>query len=201
VHCVTSVLPPDRLRLDLPVDADSLVADVETLPAEAWVPHFNTRQYSGDWSGVPLRMVGGRPDRLFPEPGSDAPPTDTPWLAQCPGAWHFLASLDCPVLSARFLRLGVGAEVTEHRDNRLGYADGEVRLHVPVTTGPGASFRLAGSEVVMRPGECWYVDVNEPHAVANRGTAARVHLVVDARLDQWLDQVFQRSLAPAPPQA
>ncbi len=199
--CVSSVLPPDRLRLDLPVDAAALVADVEGLPHHAWVPHFNTAQYSGDWSGVPLRMVGGRPDRLFPEPGSDAPPTDTPWLAHCPGAAAFLGSLQCPVLSARLLRLGVGAEVTEHRDNRLGYADGEVRLHVPVTTGPGARFRLSGSEVLMRTGECWYVDVNEPHAVANRGECPRVHLVVDARLDHWLDRVFQRSLAATPQQA
>ena len=191
---MTSRLPPDRLRLDLPVDADALIADVETLPADAWVPHFNTQQYSGDWSGVPLVMVGGRPDRLFPEPNSEDPPSPTPWLGRCPGVAALLGSLACPVLSARLLRLGPGAQVTEHRDNRLGYADGEVRLHVPVTTGPGATFRLSGSVVLMRPGECWYVDVNEPHAVANHGSVARVHLVVDAVLDEWLDQVFQRSL-------
>lgn len=200
MHCVTSLLPPDHLRLDLPVDAGALVADVEGLPDDAWVPHFNTAQYSGDWSGAPLRMVGGRPDRLFPEPGSDAPPSDTPWLKRCPGVAALLGALACPVLSARFLRLGPGAQVTEHRDHRLGYADGEVRLHVPVTTGPGASFRLSGAEIAMAPGECWYVDVNEPHSVANRGTSPRVHLVVDAVLDEWLDRVFQRSLAtPADP--
>jgi hypothetical protein len=187
-------LPTDRLLLDLPVDAAALLTDVEGLPDEAWVPHFNTGQYSGDWSGVPLHMVGGRADRLFPEPGSDAAPTDTPWLARCPGVAAFLATLGCPVLSARFLRLGVGAEVTEHRDDRLGYADGEVRLHVPITTDPGVSFRLSGTELAMRPGECWYVDVNEPHAVANHGTGARVHLVVDVRLVNWLVEVFQRSL-------
>ena len=195
--CVGSQLPPDHLRLDLPVDAGALVADLDRLPADAWVPHFNTQQYSGDWSGVPLVMVGGRPDRLFPEPNSDAPPTATPRLAECPGSAAFLAGLECPVLSARLLRLGPGAEVTEHRDNRLGYADGEVRLHLPVTTGPGASFRLARREIAMAPGECWYVDVNELHAVANHGSAPRVHLVVDAQLDEWLDRVFQRSLVSA----
>ena len=73
-----------------------------------------------------------------------------------------------------------------HSDFALGYEDGEVRLHVPITTNPGARFRHNGAELSMRPGECWYVNVNRPHAVANDGEADRVHLVVDCLVNDWL---------------
>jgi len=185
---------PDRLRLAIPVDADALLADVEGLPEAAWVPHFNTSYYFGDWSGVPLRMVGGRADRLFPEPNSDVAPTDTPVLARCPGVRALLASMTCETTSVRFLRLGPGAAVREHRDDRLGYEDGEVRLHVPVTTGPDNEFLLNGTRIDMAPGECWYVNVNHPHAVANRGTLPRIHLVLDCVVDDWLDQTIRKAL-------
>jgi hypothetical protein len=94
------------------------------------------------------------------------------------------------VRSARLLRLGPGASVREHRDYRLGYEDGEVRLHIPVVTGPGAEFHLSGEPVEMAAGECWYVNVNQPHRVANSGAGSRVHLVVDHVVDGWVDDAF-----------
>jgi hypothetical protein len=188
---VRDVEVPDRLRLPVPVDAAALVADADGLPEDAWVPHFNTSYYTGDWSGVPLRIVGGRADRLFPEPGLNAPASDTPVLARCPGVVALLAAMPCETTSVRFLRLGPGAAVREHRDNRLGYEDGEVRLHVPVTTGPDNEFLLNGTRIEMSAGECWYVNVNHPHAVANRGGSARVHLVLDCLVNPWLDRTIQ----------
>jgi mannose-6-phosphate isomerase-like protein (cupin superfamily) len=80
--------------------------------------------------------------------------------------------------------------VREHRDDRLGFADGEARLHVPVHTGPEAEFLLNGRQVAMAAGECWYVDVSQPHAVANRGNAPRVHLVIDCVVDEWLERAI-----------
>jgi hypothetical protein len=185
---------PDRLRLTLPVDLEALRRDVDDLDEDDWVAHFNTSYYTGDWSGVPLRIVGGRADRLFPDPTLDEPASDTPVLARCPGVAALLATIPSETTSVRFLRLGPGAAVREHRDNRLGYEDGEVRLHIPVTTGPDNEFLLNGSRIDMRAGDCWYVNVNHPHAVSNRGTVPRVHLVLDCVVDQWLDQTIRGAL-------
>ena len=41
-----------RIRLPLLFDPAPLQADVAALPADDWVPHFNTSYYEGDWSGV-----------------------------------------------------------------------------------------------------------------------------------------------------
>jgi hypothetical protein len=38
----------------------------------------------------------------------------------------------------------------------------------------------------MRPGECWYLRLSEPHRVDNDGHDERVHLVFDARVNDWL---------------
>jgi quercetin dioxygenase-like cupin family protein len=65
-----------------------------------------------------------------------------------------------------------------------------VRLHIPVVTGAEAEFHLSGEPVVMSPGECWYVNVNEPHRVANGGATPRIHLVVDHVVDAWVDTAF-----------
>jgi hypothetical protein len=42
----------------------------------------------------------------------------------------------------------------------------------------------------MKEGECWYHNFNLPHRVANRGTADRVHLVLDCVLNDWLREVL-----------
>jgi len=60
------------IRLPLRFDAAPLQADVAALPAEDWVPHFNTRYYQGDWSGVGLRTIGGGARELYPDPNPRA---------------------------------------------------------------------------------------------------------------------------------
>src|SRR5262249_41039644 len=37
-----------------------------------------------------------------------------------------------------------------------------------------------------------YVDVRQPHRVSNRGSRARVHLVIDADVNDWLRDLFAR---------
>ncbi|MFL6241303.1 MAG: aspartyl/asparaginyl beta-hydroxylase domain-containing protein [Actinomycetes bacterium] len=177
---------PYAVKLGLRFDAAALADDVERLRVEDWVPHFNTSYYVGDWSGTSLRSVGGRADRLYPDPAAQDPYGDTEVLDRCPAIRDLLDSLSCELTAVRLLRLGPGARVREHRDYRLGFDDGEVRLHVPVVTGPDAEFVLAGEPLVMAPGECWYVNVNQMHSVANVGSTQRVHLVADCVVNAWL---------------
>jgi hypothetical protein len=191
-------MPPSRTSARLPwvFDASRLRADVEALGPDAWVPHFNTGYYEGDWSGVALRAVGGQVGRLYPDPTAQAAYADTPLLARCPYTAEVVATFRCPLLAARFLRLGPGSRIREHRDLNLGYEDGEVRIHVPVTSGPGVEFRLDRRPVPMAEGEAWYLDLNLPHGVVNSGPTARVHLVVDCVVDDWLDRVLAAALGP-----
>lgn len=184
-----------KARLPLTFDSHALRADAEGLAVDDWVPHFNTAYYEGDWSGVALRSVGGVARQLYPDPAAEAPFADTPLLARCPGVKRVLAAFPCPLLAVRFLRLGPGSAIREHRDYNLGFADGEVRIHVPVTTGPDVEFRLDGEPVDMAEGEAWYLDLNLPHAVVNRGSAPRVHLVLDCVVDGWLRPVLEKALA------
>lgn len=183
-----------KARLPWRFDAALLRADVDGLDPGDWVPHFNTAYYEGDWSGAALRSVGGRAGQLYPDPAGATPFADTPLLARCPGARAALAQLRCPLLAVRYLRLGPGSRIREHSDLNLGFDDGEVRIHVPVSTDQNVEFLLNGRRVEMDEGEAWYLDLNLPHAVTNHGPRPRVHLVVDCVVDEWLGTVLGQAL-------
>jgi Aspartyl/Asparaginyl beta-hydroxylase len=189
---------PDRVRLLLPFDATALAAEVAAIPASAWVPHFNTATYEGEWSGLALRSPGGSTKQLYPGANADEPFADTELLGASPACQDALAQFRCPVLTARLLALAPGALIKEHSDLRLGWEDGEVRIHVPVLTSDGVEFFLDGAAVTMRAGEAWYLDLNLPHRAANRSSQPRVHLVVDCVVDDWLDSLLKASVALGP---
>jgi Aspartyl/Asparaginyl beta-hydroxylase len=179
------------IKLPLRFDAGPLRADVERFREDEWVPHYNTALYEGEWSGIGLRSVGGKPQQLYPDPAAEGGFEDTEALARCPALAEIVAAFRCPLQAVRLLRLGPGASVGEHRDYRLGFEDGELRVHVPITTGPGVEFELDSRPVPMQPGEAWYVDVNRPHRVANRGDEPRVNLVLDCDVDDWLTALLE----------
>ena len=185
------------VKLPLSFDPVRLRADLQRVEPGEWVAHFNTAYYEGDWSAAALRSVGGVTRQIYPDPTATPDRfADTEILARCAYIREVLASFRCPVQAARLLRLDAGAVIREHRDYRLGYEDGEVRLHVPVQTNDEVEFRLGGERVLMREGECWYLDFNLPHAVANRGATPRVHLVIDCTLDDWLRSLFPPDEVP-----
>jgi hypothetical protein len=192
---------PDRVLLPLRFDTAALAADALALDESAWIPHFNAAYYQGDWSGAALRAVGGRSDTIYPDPAAVEPWADTPLLARCPAIAAALARLECELTSVRLLRLGPGASVREHRDHALGFEDGECRLHVPVVSGPEAEFVLSGAPIPMADGDCWYVNVNNAHSVANHGDAPRIHLVIDVIVNDWLTAALQAGIlgAEVPP--
>jgi len=186
---MTAVTVPDRLLMPFRFDAEALAADALAFDEAQWERHFNTGYYEGDWSGVALRSTGGRIS-LYPDPNAPAGFSDTPLLAQCPNVRTALRSFECSLTSVRFLRLGSGARVREHRDYGLEFETGEARMHIPVISGPGVEFVLDSREIAMNPGDCWYVDVNRPHRVANPGNEPRIHLVIDCIVNDWLRETM-----------
>lgn len=179
---------PDRLRLPLAFDPLRLAADLDALEDREWTRHFVRDNYEGDWSVLPLRAPAGEthPIRMISAPADGTPFVDTPLLAATPYLAEILAGFSCPLGSARLMRLAPGSTIREHRDLDLSAEDGHARLHIPIRTSAEVDFRVARRRVAMTPGSCWYLRLSEPHSVRNGGTAARVHLVVDAQVNAWL---------------
>ena len=184
------------LKLPLLFAPERLTADLEKIEADDWVPHFNTAYYEGLWSGVSLRSVGGVAKQLYPDPTATTF-ADTPILARCPYFLAVLATFQCPLETARLLKLNAGSSIREHRDYKLDYEDGVIRVHIPIITSPDVEFFLEGKKVVMQVGECWYLNVNAPHRVDNHSTIDRVHLVIDCIVDDWVRTMFVSAAASA----
>jgi quercetin dioxygenase-like cupin family protein len=186
---------PDRLRLPLAIDPAPLAAEAAALPPEAWTRHFVPDNYAGDWSVAPLRAPAGanHPIMQITSPPDCKDWVETEWLAACPAIAALLTRFACSLAAVRLMRLGPGSEIKEHRDHDLSADFGMARLHVPLTTSPQVEFLVNRAPVTMVPGECWYLRLADPHAVTNHGDTARVHLVIDAEVNDWLAELLLRA--------
>jgi mannose-6-phosphate isomerase-like protein (cupin superfamily) len=165
-----------------------------------WISHFNTRHYEGEWTVISLRSPGGKMDQIIPDDIQQIEYADTELLSSCPTIKGWLVELRCPLHSVRLLNLKSNSVIKEHRDHELSFESGEARLHIPIFTNPNVEFVLNNEVVTMNEGECWYINANLPHSVANRGNSDRIHLVVDCVVNDWLKGVFDesdRSYVPA----
>ena len=178
------------LKFPFEFNVARLQADLALIQPDEWQRHFNTSIYEGDWSGVALRAVPNNPLSIYPDPTATDKFADTEVLERCSYFQEVLAAFQCPMTSARLLQLKARSNIREHRDYRLGFEDGEIRVHVPIVTEPAVAFYVAGERVPMLPGECWYVNVNLPHRVDNESNLDRVHLVIDCVVNDWLAQFF-----------
>ena len=57
-------------------------------------------------------------------------------------------------------------------------------------TNPEVRFQLSHQDLVWKPGELWYGDFSFPHRLRNRGTEARVHLVLDLAVTPSIMALF-----------
>jgi hypothetical protein len=188
-------LPPAQ-RLGMTFDASRLVTDLRSLSRETWLLQRSfaddgtITEAEVDWRCRTLRSVGGDPERTDPGgPGLDGF-ADTPWLRSAPYFSQVLSSIPAQLRSARLLALGPGAASWEHIDTKYGPAWGTARLHVPITTTPGAILYLEGEANHWKPGEFWFADFTRMHRVENTDSVTRVHLVIDTLLSQELIELF-----------
>jgi Aspartyl/Asparaginyl beta-hydroxylase len=203
---------PDRLRLPFDFDPALLARDLEGLRAVGWIKHYVQQNYDGDWSVIALR---GKAGATHPVMMIYADPicrdfADTPMLAACPYFRQVLDTFEAPLRAVRLMRLTAGSVIKEHTDHELSFEEGTVRIHVPVVTNAEVEFYLNRNRVVLEAGSSWYLRLSDPHSVANRGTADRVHMVIDAEVNEWVRRVLEtaatlataeRSFAAAAPAA
>lgn len=171
--------------LPLRFDPAGLQADNALIGQQEWVTHFNTGYFQGDWSGVALHAAKDAANAILPMPGAQDY-AETALMDRCPHLRAVIESFKTRLRSVRVLKLSAGSVIREHRDDGLGWEEGEVRLHVPIVTNPGVEFYIEDRRIVMNEGECWYLDLGRPHRVQNRGTTDRLHLVIDCELNDWL---------------
>jgi hypothetical protein len=190
---------PDRLRLPLAFDPDRLARDLAQLSSREWIRHYVRQNYDGDWSVVPLRGPAGEthPIRMINADPTARAFVDTPLLQACEYFRQVLAAFECPLRVVRLMRLTPGSRIKEHTDLDLSFEDGIVRIHIPVVTNPDVEFCLNGSRLALEAGSAWYLRLSDPHSVVNGGSADRVHMVIDANVNGWVEALFDAAVRDA----
>ncbi|WP_437567978.1 aspartyl/asparaginyl beta-hydroxylase domain-containing protein [Sorangium sp. So ce542] len=192
---ILAVLPATA-RLSLGFDVERMLADVSALRAKEWSkPTILTgegvsRGADVDWRKLPLRSIGGDPDRTDPGGPSLEEFADTPWLREAPYLAELLASIPAPLRCVRLQSLGPGAASPVHNDTKHSLPWGIVRLHVPIVTTPGAILTIQEETHRWPPGELWYADFTRPHVVRNSDPVTRIHLVIDCQPTRELLALF-----------
>jgi len=154
-----------------------------------WDNHFNSGNYEGSWTVLPLRSVGGL-DTIIPGLTANDVFADHPNMDMFPSIRKFLTTFQCTVKSVRLLNLAAGSVIKPHCDHELSFEQGEARLHIPLVTNPDVAFYVQDQRVTMLPGECWYMNANLRHHVTNGGKTDRIHLVIDCEVNAWLGELI-----------
>lgn len=177
-------------RLAYSINATDLQSEINHLLQLVWVDHVNQHDYTGGWAVLPLRCqrehVNAHPILQGFAIAAGDEWENLPVLASCPIISGLLNSLQCPIKSARLMRLQAGAEIKPHRDHELGMDYGEARLHMPIHTSEKILFTVNEQRVPMIAGELWYINTDQIHAVSNFGDEDRINLVIDCVANDWL---------------
>jgi mannose-6-phosphate isomerase-like protein (cupin superfamily) len=171
-------------------DVVQMQQEAQWLEAELWKPHYNEKQYEGSWTILPLRSINGSTESNISIQGSalqnNMAYKDTPLLRNCSYLQSVLHFFECEKLSVRLMKLDAGAIIKEHADYDMSFEDGEARFHIPVLTNPGVDFFIEDEKILMKEGECWYLNLSLKHRVNNFGDTSRIHLVIDCKVNHWI---------------
>ncbi|MFE7315953.1 aspartyl/asparaginyl beta-hydroxylase domain-containing protein [Streptomyces sp. NPDC057555] len=199
----TSLRLPDAVRLPGDFDPERLAEDLRSLQQSNWRPQqLYTDSGLGsiapfDWKVLPLRSVAGAPDRTDPGGAGLAEFADTRHLAHAPYLAEILRGIPAPLRSVRLMALGPGAATRVHAETKYGFPWGTVRLHIPLTTSPGAELLFGDDVYQWQPGTFWFGHFGRPHKVHNTGTGMRVHMVLDCLVTPELVHLFPEDVVPA----
>lgn len=179
------------IKFPFSFDTKKLKDDFRKVVNFDWVDHYNKSDYNGKWASIALLSKNGNYDAINALT-SNEPLLPTEVLQSCAYFNEILNSFLFEKTAVRLMQLDPGAIIKPHTDHCLGYEDGSFRLHIPVITNAGVEFILDGNRLIMNEGECWYIDANFTHSVANYGTESRIHLVIDGIRNEWTDTMFYK---------
>jgi len=186
----------DRIKLHFSFDAFRLLEEVQKMELSGF------EYYDALPLRAPAHMVD--PKLPFPEPSGDcADGSWTDWLDTdlLKGSNYISEVIDnfkenTTVNLVRILRLSAYSEVKEHTDPTLALEEEKsmIRLTIPVTENPECDFYLNGQVVPMKFGECWYLKLNDPHKIINRGNTERINMTIDMIPNDWIRGQIESSL-------
>lgn len=177
----------DSIKLPLIFNASRMKAEIEAL---------NLRDFIY-YDVLALRSPAHLVDPSLPNPalaedyadGSWTEWLDTKMLIDSPYLTSVVDSFRCntQVTLVRLLRLEAGAIVKEHSDPTLGLQveNSLIRLTIPIQSGKAVTFYLNNNAVPMKPGECWFLRLSDPHKIVNAGTVERINLTIDMVPNEW----------------
>lgn len=178
------------IKFPLHFNTNRLKEDVQKVMNTNWVDHYNQNDYDGKWTSIALMSVNGKSDNIYAFNFDSKEIIATDVLNSCLYFKEILDSFHFEKAAVRLLNLAVSAQIKPHSDHCLGYEDGFFRLHIPIITNPDVIFILDDNRLVMNEGECWYINANFTHSVANNGNEDRIHLVIDGIRNDWSDRLF-----------
>ncbi|WP_144053259.1 aspartyl/asparaginyl beta-hydroxylase domain-containing protein [Xenococcus sp. PCC 7305] len=183
----------DRKKLTLSFDIAKMQEEIKALALGDFV-YYNV---------LPLRSPAHLVDPSLPLPppaddyadGSWTEWLDSPELRNSP----YLSSVvdtfrkHSKVTLVRLLRLAPRATVKEHTDPTLGLQvpKSVIRLTIPILTNDGVEFFLNENLVPMKPGECWYLRLSDPHRIINGGNTERINMTIDIVPNEWVRSLIQ----------
>lgn len=179
-----------HIKLPFTFDFEKMQIEVEKLLTKNWINHYNNNDYSGEWNAIALLSQGGQSANITAFNLGTEKVIYTEVMDSCNYLKEIIDSFLFEKTTVRLLRLAAGAIIKPHTDNELGYEDGCFRIHIPVITNPEVEFILDNQRVIMNEGECWYINANFTHSVANKGKEDRIHLVIDGIRNEWTDALF-----------
>ncbi len=183
---------PTSLKFPQTYDIEKLKSEVVKFDESEWVGHANTGGYEGQWKILPFRgpAYAEHPiHKTYCDPGCDDY-KNYETLDKAPYVNEIMNSFECDLLNVRYMSLLSGSVIKEHSDDQLSYNDGIVRLHIPITTNKLVNFYLNRKKVKMQEGELWYLKLTDPHAVENNSNQDRIHLVIDCKVNDWINDFF-----------
>ena len=158
------------LKLPINFDAGAIAAEVAALPSSAWTSHPSG--YRGNEAVRLIAPYGRATDEIL------GPMAPTQYLDRCDTIRQVMAEIGAVWGRSRLMALAAGCEVPSHIDLNY-YWRTHLRIHIPIVTNPGVLFTCGDETVHMEGGECWIFDSFRWHAVKNRGSERRIHLVLD----------------------
>ena len=182
----------DRIQLPLQFDASEMLEDLKIFKDASFV-YYDV---------VPLRAPAHLVDSTLPFPppaenyadGTWTDWMDTPILEKCPSLIKIIDTFKnhTTVNLVRLLRLAPNSVVEEHVDPTLGIhvEESMVRLTIPIQINDQVEFYLNNEIVPMKPGECWYLRLTDPHKVINNGPTERVNLTIDVIPNDWVQSMI-----------
>lgn len=178
----------DRVRLPISFDVSKLRADVQALDLDDFI-HYNVLPLR-----APAHLVD--PSAKPPPPAEDyADGSWTDWLdTRALRESQYLSTVvntfrqHTNVTLVRLLRLEAGGIINEHTDPTLGLEipKSVIRLTIPIFSDETVSFYLNDQVVPMKPGECWYLRLCDPHRIDNTGDVERINMTIDMIPNEWV---------------